>query len=113
MAAFWNVTLCSLVDIYCHFKGTYCFHHQVIIVTSQICGTTQHTILDGSCLHIHHCENLKSQQFISCSLHEIESHFFGKFLIITVQNIMFKGITCLSVMQIKLYIYNIKIQDTL
>jgi hypothetical protein len=28
VAAFWNVALCSLVDVQKHFRGAYCLHHQ-------------------------------------------------------------------------------------
>jgi hypothetical protein len=28
MAVFWVVTLCSLVEVYRHFRGAYCLHHQ-------------------------------------------------------------------------------------
>jgi hypothetical protein len=28
MTVFWDVVLCSLVVVYGHFTGAYCFHHQ-------------------------------------------------------------------------------------
>jgi hypothetical protein len=28
IAVFWNLKPCSLVEVYCRFRGTFCSHHQ-------------------------------------------------------------------------------------
>jgi hypothetical protein len=33
-AVFWVVTLLSLVEVYQHFKGTCCLHHQVLMMVA-------------------------------------------------------------------------------
>jgi hypothetical protein len=52
VSVFWDVVLCSLVDIYRHSGGTYCLHHQGLIVSRSsemsvnFYHTTRHRIPD-------------------------------------------------------------------
>jgi len=40
---FWDIMSCKLVNSYCHFKGVYCLHNQVV----QNYQSTEHNIPEG------------------------------------------------------------------
>jgi hypothetical protein len=42
MAVLWVLTLCSLADVYHHFRGTCCLHHQGDKTMVNFYQTTQH-----------------------------------------------------------------------
>jgi hypothetical protein len=60
MAVFWDIALCSLVDIDQGFRGPYCLHHQITLMLEAVSSsetsvnfykTTRRNILEYS--HIH------------------------------------------------------------
>jgi hypothetical protein len=69
MAVFWVEALCSLVEVYQRFRGSYCLHHQGALMmeaarTSEtlvnLCQTTRRYNPEDSHLRTHRRENLKS-----------------------------------------------------
>jgi hypothetical protein len=41
MAVFWVVALCSLLEVYQHFRGPYCLHHQGIALMMEAARTSE------------------------------------------------------------------------
>jgi glycyl-tRNA synthetase alpha subunit len=70
MTTFWDVTPCSLVEVYRSFIGACCLHHQALMMeavsTSETSvnfyQTTRGNIPEDSHLHTHRHQNLKSHQ---------------------------------------------------
>jgi hypothetical protein len=79
MTVFWDVSLCSLVEVYQRFRGAYCLHHQgaliiisLILEAASTCEilvnfyqTTQQNIPEDSHLHTYRREKLESHNLIS------------------------------------------------
>jgi hypothetical protein len=78
MTVFWNVAPFSMVEVYEHFRGACCLHHQgdddlltALMTrassTSEMSvnyyQTTWHNIPEDSHLQTQYCENLKSQSY--------------------------------------------------
>jgi hypothetical protein len=61
---FWDVALCSQVDVDRRFIGAYCLHHQALKKTK---------------LHTRRRENLKSHSFLDCLCPCIMSKLFNEF----------------------------------
>jgi hypothetical protein len=60
MTAFWDIALCSLVEVDRHSRGA----TSIIWVTASFYQTARCNIPEGCHLHTHCCENLKAQSFI-------------------------------------------------
>jgi hypothetical protein len=45
MTVFWNVALCSLVEVYRCFRGACCLHHQAYCPSTRLHGTTSQKIV--------------------------------------------------------------------
>jgi hypothetical protein len=84
MAVFCVVTPSSLVEVFRHFRGACCFHHQgdeseTLVNFYQ---TTRRNNPEGSHLHTCRRENLKSHKFSMCSFFltltdpEVQRHLF-------------------------------------
>jgi hypothetical protein len=67
---FWDIVLCSLAQVDCHFRGAQCIHHQTTLVMKEIhtyetlvyFETTQCYIPEGCHLQTHCCKNIKSHK---------------------------------------------------
>jgi hypothetical protein len=70
MTVFWDIAQCSLVEVYRHFKGACCLHHQGMIM--EAAGTSEMlvnfywitwcNIPEGTHLHTDLCKNLKCHE---------------------------------------------------
>jgi hypothetical protein len=65
----WDVTLCSVVDIHLHFRGTCCLNLQSLLQKRQVnnCQTSRRHIPENNKLHNHCHVNLRSY-FIAISI---------------------------------------------
>jgi outer membrane phospholipase A len=68
MSAFWDIALCSLIEVDQHFRGAYCLHHRGYKTSVYFNDTTWCYILESCHLHNSHHENLKSQKLVSLNL---------------------------------------------
>jgi hypothetical protein len=70
ITVFWVVAPCSPVEVYQHFRGTCCLHHQGDETLVNLYQTTRHYNPEDSHLHTHRRENLKS--YFPDDIHEIK-----------------------------------------
>jgi hypothetical protein len=87
-AIFWDITLCSSIEVYRCFRETHCLHLECLRVRqerkkpeavdkqSELYETAQHYIPQGGTIHSYHHDNLKSSELQTVFLPE-EYHLLG------------------------------------